>query len=103
VGALRAVATLGDLLRAQGVAEEQLRLVVTRQERSRPFSAEDLAKLVGLPITATIPEDPVLPKSLRSGEGTAGRRGPGVEAVRELAEMLTAAVTTCPLPRAAAA
>lgn len=89
-GAMRTIATLGDLLRAQGLPEERLRLVVTRHDRSHPFSVEDLTKLARLPVAATIPEDPALPKSLRSGEPASTRRGPAADAVRDLAATLVA-------------
>jgi Flp pilus assembly CpaE family ATPase len=85
-GALRATATLTDLLRAQSFPDERLRLVVTRYERQHPFSPQDLAELTRLPIAATIPEDPTLPKSLSAGDlSPAQRRGPGAAAVRDLA------------------
>ena len=86
---LRATATLADLLRGQAFPDERLRLVVTRYERQSPYSPQDLADLTRLPVAATIPEDPILPKSLSAGDlSPAQMRGPGAAAVRDLAAAL---------------
>jgi Flp pilus assembly CpaE family ATPase len=88
-GALRAAATLTDLLRAQAFPDERLRLVVTRYDRQNPFTPQDLAYLTRLPIAATVPEDASLPKSLSAGDPSpAQQRSPGVAAVRDLAAAL---------------
>ena len=68
---LRTAATLVDLLRAQQVPAEHLRLVINRQERGAPHRPEDLARLTGLPVAAVIPEDPAVQRALGSGEPVA--------------------------------
>ncbi len=97
-GAMRSVATLTDLLRAQDFSDERLRVVVTRQDRSNPFSSEDLSNLVHLPVTAAIPEDPSLPRSLRNGESAASRRGPAAAALQDLASTLITHPLSSPAP-----
>ncbi len=87
-GAIRATATLVDLLRAQGFPEDRFRLVLSRQERRDPFRPDDLSSLTNLPVTAAIPQDPNLPKLLQTGDTPAALRSPGPAAVRALAEAL---------------
>lgn len=87
-GTLRATATLTDLLRAQRFPDDRLRLVLSRQDRRDPFRSEDLTSLAHLPLTATIPEDPNLPRLLQSSANAANLRSPGAIAVRDLAETL---------------
>jgi pilus assembly protein CpaE len=88
-GALRAAATLADLLRAQAFPEERLRLVVTRYDRQDPFTPQDVADLTRLPVVATVPEDPSLAKSLSTHDPSpAQKRGPGAAAIRDLAAVL---------------
>jgi len=78
-----------DLLRSAHVGREQLGVVFNRVKAGSKYGLAEYQQVIGLPVLGTIPESAELQSAAeQGGPPLAGKSGPGVKALRQLANDL---------------
>jgi pilus assembly protein CpaE len=78
-----------DLLRSAHVGRDQLGVIFNRVKAGSKFGLAEYEQVIGLPVLGSIPESAELQAAAeQGGPPLAGRPGPGVRAIRQLANDL---------------